>query len=243
MAHKVEEPAPQRKDPQVIWSGNEALQLPKISGRHGFDRRPCSRSDFTEIEIPALLPQYTSTNDLHTPQINSSYQLFPAKNLPSPIPPRSAGVVLKYQEQTPQPRDTTQGKRAVQDSILPEKNLVSLYMNHSAIMREKTKRDQHHLPEKTGPVHTAKMPSPLPYAPKRPALPQTAVPWVVEQQPPGPTGDNSLTALQIAKSLSEVDFFPTEHRGPSVPKQRLNYRNGPTMHGGRGWAKEVGQRF
>ncbi|XP_029020280.1 inositol polyphosphate phosphatase-like 1b isoform X2 [Betta splendens] len=240
VAHKVEEPPPQRTDPQLIWSGNEALQLPKISGRPGFDRRPCRRSDFTEIEIPALLPQYTSTNDLHTPQINSSYQLFPAKT-PSPVPPRSTNVLLKYQEQTSQPRDKTQAKKAVQDSILPENNLASLYMNHSAIIREKTKRDQHHLTEKALPVHTAKTPLPLPYSSKHLALSQAAVPWIVTPsvQPSGRTGDNSLTALQIAKSLSEVDFFPTEQRGPSVPSHRQNYRNGPTLHGDRGWMKEA----
>lgn len=241
VAHRVEEALPQRKDPQVIWSGSEALQLPKISDRQGFDRRPSRRSDFTEIEIPAILPQYTSTNDLHTPQINSSYQLFPAKN-PSPIPPSSSSALSQYQEQTSQPRDKCQGKSTVHDSILPEKNLRNLYMNHSAIIREKSRRDQHHyLPEKTNPIHAAKAPSAFPYTSKHLAHCQPAVPWIVDQQPSGPTGDNSLTALQIAKSLSEVDFFPTEHRGPSIPNQRPNYRNGPTMHGDRGysWEKEV----
>lgn len=61
---------------------------------------------------------------------------------------------------------------------------------------------------------------------------------MVEQKPPGPTGDNSLTALQIAKSLSEVDFFPTQQSGPSTPNQRPGYRNGPTMHGERGYSLE-----
>uniref|UniRef100_A0A4W6EHK8 phosphatidylinositol-3,4,5-trisphosphate 5-phosphatase n=1 Tax=Lates calcarifer TaxID=8187 RepID=A0A4W6EHK8_LATCA len=107
---RVEEALPQQRDPQVIWSGNEALQLPKISGRQGFDRRPCRRSDFTEIEIPAVLPQYTPTNDLHTPQTNSSYQLFPAKD-PSPISPPSSNAVSQYQEQTSQPRDKYQEQR------------------------------------------------------------------------------------------------------------------------------------
>uniref|UniRef100_A0A3Q1IVN3 phosphatidylinositol-3,4,5-trisphosphate 5-phosphatase n=1 Tax=Anabas testudineus TaxID=64144 RepID=A0A3Q1IVN3_ANATE len=241
VAHKIEEALPQRRDPQVIWSGNEALQLPKISGRQAFDRRPCRRSDFTEIEIPAILPQYTSTNDLHTPQINSSYQLFPAKN-PSPIPPPSSSSLSQYQEQTSQPRDKYQSKCTVQDSILPEKNLRNLYMNHSVIIREQSRRDQHHhLPERTNPIRAAKAPSAFPYTPKHLAHSQKTVPWIIEQQPPGPTGDNSLTALQIAKSLSEVDFFPTEQKDPSIPNHRPNYRNGPTMHGDRGysWEKEV----
>lgn len=242
MARRVEEALPLRRDPQVIWSGNEALQLPKISGRQGFDRRPCRRSDFTEIEIPAVLPQYAATNDLHTPQTNSSYQLFPAKN-PSPIPPPSSNAMSQYQEQTSQPRDKYQGKSIVQDSILPEKNLRNLYMNHSAIIREKARRDQHQLlPERTKPIRAAKVPSAFPYVPTHFAHCQASVPWKVDQQPPGPTGDNSLTALQIAKSLSEVDFFPTEQRGPSIPNQRPSYRNGPSMHGDRGytWEKEVG---
>lgn len=225
----------------MIWSGNEALQLPKISGRQGFDRRPCRRSDFTEIEIPAVLPQYTPTNDLHTPQTNSSYQLFPAKT-PSPIPPPSSNAIPQYQEQTAQPRDKYQ-KKIAQDSILPEKNLRNLYMNHSAIIREKARRDQPQLlPERTNPVRAAKAPSAFPYISTHLSHSHTSVPWMVDQQPPAPTGDNSLTALQMAKSLSEVDFFPTVQRGPSILNQRPGYRNGPSMHGDRGysWEKEVG---
>ncbi|XP_030002215.1 inositol polyphosphate phosphatase-like 1b [Sphaeramia orbicularis] len=235
---RSQEALPQRRDPQVIWSGNEALQLPKISGRQSFDRRPCRRSDFTEIEIPVILPQYTPTNDLPAPQTNSSYQLFPAKN-PSPITPPSSGAISQYQEQTSQPREKYHKKNTVQDSVLPEKNLRNLYMNHSAIIREKTSRDQHQLlPERTNPIRSAKAPPVFPYAQTQIAHSQASVPWQVDQQPPGPTGDNSLTALQIAKSLSEVDFFPTEQRGPSI-QQRPNYRNGPNMHGGYSWEKEV----
>ncbi|XP_039976189.1 inositol polyphosphate phosphatase-like 1b isoform X2 [Xiphias gladius] len=241
VARKLEEALPQQRDPQVIWSGNEALQLPKISGRHGFDGRPCRRSDFTEIEIPAILPQYTPTNEVHTPQTNSSYQLFPAKDL-SPMPPPASNAISQYQEETSQTRDKYQGKNIIQDSILPEKNLRNLYMNHSAIIREKARRDQHQLlPEKTGPIRAAKAPSPFPYTPTHLVHCQPSVPWMVDQQPPGPTGDHSLTALQIAKSLSEVDFFPTEQRGPTLPNQRPSYRNGPSAHGDRGysWEKEV----
>lgn len=242
VGRRLEEAQPaQRKGPQVIWSGNEALQLPKISGRQGFERRPCRRSDFTEIEIPAIPPQYTPTNDLHTPQTNSSYQLFPAKD-PPPIPPSSSNAVSQYQEQTSQPRDKYQGKSVGQDSILPEKNLRNLYMNHSAITRKEARRDHHHLlPERTKPVRTAKGPPPSSYISTHLACCQVPVPWMLEQ-PPGPTGDNSLTALQMAKSLSEVDFFPTEQRGPSIPSQRTGFRNGPSVHGDRGysWETEVG---
>ncbi|XP_029367782.1 inositol polyphosphate phosphatase-like 1b isoform X1 [Echeneis naucrates] len=239
VARRVEETLPGQKDPQVIWSGNEALQLPKVSGRQGFDRRPCRRSDFTEIEIPAIMPQYIPTNDIHAP--NSSYQLFPAKD-PSPISPPSSHVISQYQEQNSQLRDKYQGKNIGQDSILPEKNLRNLYMNHSAIIREKARRNQHqHLPERTNPLRAAKAPPAFPYTPTHLAHCQVSAPWVVDQQPTGPTGDNSLTALQIAKSLSEVDFFPTEQIGPTIPNQRPGYRNGPSMPGDRGysWDKEV----
>lgn len=237
MAHRVEEPLPQRRDPQVVWAGNEALQLPKISGRQGFERRPCRRSDFTEIEIPAVLPQYSPSNELQTPQTNSSYQLFPAKN-PSPIPAPSSNAMTPYQEQPAQPRDKFQSKNIVQDSVLPEKNLRNLYMNHSEIIREKSRRDQHQLlPERTSPMRAAKAPSAFPYIPTHLPHSQASVSWTTEQQPPPPTGDNSLTALQIAKSLSEVDFFPTS---PSVPNHRPGYRNGPSVHADRGYSWEKG---
>lgn len=219
-----------RKDPQVVWSGKEALQLPKISGHQG---RVCRRSDFTEIEIPAILMQCTPTNDLHSPHTNSSYQLFPTQTQ-SPTP-------SQYHERNSKARDKSKDNKVVQDSVLPEKNLRNLYINHSAIIRDETGRDQHEPAERTKAVHAAQAPLPFPYVPTQVAQSQDFVPWVVEQKPPGPTGDNSLTALQIAKSLSEVDFFPAELRGPFTPGQRLAFRNGPSMKGGRGcsWEKEV----
>ncbi|XP_041846463.1 inositol polyphosphate phosphatase-like 1b isoform X2 [Melanotaenia boesemani] len=230
---RAEEVLPQRRDPQVIWSGNEALQLPKVSGRQGFDKRPCHRSDFTEIEIPAILPQCTPARDIHTSPTNSSYQLFPAKN-PSPIPPPSCNAIPQYQERTSQPREKYQGKvNYVQDSVQPECNVRNLYMNHSAVIRDKVRRDHiQPLPAGANAIQAAKS-SALPYNPTHLAHHQGSVPWLVEKQSPGPTGDNSLTALQIAKSLSEVDFFPLVQRGPSIL--------GPSMHGDRNysWEKEV----
>ncbi|XP_056898741.1 inositol polyphosphate phosphatase-like 1b isoform X1 [Takifugu flavidus] len=224
-------PPVQRKHPQVVWSGKEALQLPKISGHHG---RVCRRSDFTEIEIPDVSIQSPPTNDLHSPHANSSYQLFPTQS-PSPTPPPA-----RYRERTSQPRDQPKDRKAAQDSMLPEKNRKNLYINHSAIIRDETGRDQHEPAERPNALPTAKAPLPFPYAPTQVAQRQEFVPWVVGQKPPGPTGDNSLTALQIAKSLSEVDFFPAELRGPSTPSQRSGYGNGPSVQGGRGysWEKE-----
>ncbi|KAM9740996.1 inositol polyphosphate phosphatase-like 1b isoform 2-T2 [Menidia menidia] len=233
---RVEEALPKPRDPQVIWSGNEALQLPKVSGRQGFDRRPCRRSDFTEIEIPSILPQPQS--DFQISQANSSYQLFPARD-PSPIPKPSCNAIPQYQEQASKSREKYQGKVNAQDSIQTKSNARSLYMNHSAIIREKNRRDQHQLlPTMTNAIQAAKSPSALPYIPAHLANCQASAPWIIAKQQ---TGDNSLTALQIAKSLSEVDFFPSEQRGPSVVSHRVNFGNGPSKHGDRGysWEKEV----
>uniref|UniRef100_A0A8C7M8G3 phosphatidylinositol-3,4,5-trisphosphate 5-phosphatase n=1 Tax=Oncorhynchus kisutch TaxID=8019 RepID=A0A8C7M8G3_ONCKI len=124
---RVEESPPPRRDPQVVWAGDSALQLPKLFGGRGCDRKSPRRSDFTEIEIPGILPHYPSTNDHHPPQTNSSYQLFPAKD-PSPIP-LAPSPTSHYHEQPIQPRPSK--NNVVQDSILPAKNLRNMYMNHS----------------------------------------------------------------------------------------------------------------
>ncbi|KAM9833080.1 inositol polyphosphate phosphatase-like 1b isoform X1 [Syngnathus typhle] len=236
----IEEALPQRRDPHVIWAGNEALQLPKISGKHVFNTKPCRRSNFTEIEIPAVLPQYAAASaQLQMPQGNSSYELFPAKK-PSPISPPSSKSPSQCQEYISKPK--YRAKNICHDSILPEKNLRNLYMNQSAIMRQKARRD---LPERTDPIRKTKAPPvfqftpvPVPLSHSRPA------PWVTEQQQQqqsGRTGDNSLTALQIAKSLSEVDFFPSKQGAPSYPSQKSGYRNEPAFHMERrhSWENEV----
>lgn len=230
VGHRSDDAPPtQRKDPQVVWSGKEALQLPKISGHHG---RVCRRSDFTEIEIPAILIQRTPNNDLRSLHTNPSYQLFPTQT--------QSTTPSQYHDRNLQARDNSKDYKAVRDSILPEKNLRNLFINHSAIITDETGRDQHDPAERTNAVHAAKAPLPFPYAPTQVAQSQEFVPWVVEQKPPGLMGDNSLTALQIAKSLSEVDFFPAELKGPFTPSQ-VGYRNDPSMNGGRGysWEKEV----
>uniref|UniRef100_A0A8C7ZC86 phosphatidylinositol-3,4,5-trisphosphate 5-phosphatase n=1 Tax=Oryzias sinensis TaxID=183150 RepID=A0A8C7ZC86_9TELE len=208
---RAEEALSSRKDPQVIWSGSEALQLPKVSERQGFDRRLHRRSDFTEIEIPAVLPQCSLTSDFPASQTSSSYQLFP-------IPP---------------------------DCTKPESS-SSTYMNHSAIIRQKNRLDQHQLhPTQNNVIQAIKSPPALPYTPTHLQKCHFSSAWPATAQQPhgpsGPTGDNSLTALQIAKSLSEVSFFPAEQRSPSFPSHRGNYRNGPFKHGDQGysWEKEV----
>lgn len=234
-----ESPPAHRTDQQVIWSGKEALQLPKLSGRQGFGRRPFRRSDFTEIEIPVIPPQLGAGSDFYTPALTSSYQLFPDKN-PSPVVNHSSNPSLQDQEQTPQPR--YQSKSIVKETKLPEKNLRNLHMNHSVVIREESRQEQL-LPNRSKPVKAAKISSAFPYVPPSPMADcRTAVPWLVEQHLPGCTGDNSLTALQMAKSLSEVDFFPFEQRtNHAVHASRPRYRNDHSVpgEGGYCWEKEV----
>lgn len=216
---------PQHRDPQVIWSGNEALQLPKVSGRPGFERRPNRRADFTEIEIPAMLPQYA--DDLHTSQTASSYQLFPAKSL---LPISAPSSISQHQDQTSQHKEKCI-QNASRNSVLPEKNLKNMYMNHSVIIRDKLVNDN-------PPVRLDKPPRVVPFVPTKTERSQASVPWQVDCQTPFLTGDNSLTALQMAKSLSEVDFFPTEEKRDSKPlKHKKSHKI--SVEREYSWVKEV----
>lgn len=236
---RVEEAPPPRRDAQVVWAGDSALQLPKLSVGRGYDKKSARRSDFTEIEIPGILPHYSSSNDHHPPQANSSYQLFPAKN-PSPIPPApNPTTTSHYHEQPIQPRKNN----VVQDAILPAKYLRNMYTDHSAVIRETPRRGQPrvHQQEQASPVRSSKPTSLYPYVSTHVPHVQASASWVAEQQVE-PLGDHSLTALQIAKSLSEVDFFPVDLRAPSTPGQRPAQRNDLAMSTERGycWEKEVG---
>lgn len=81
-----------------------------------------------------------------------------------------------------------------------------------------------------------------PYMSTRVPLSKAAAPWVVDQTPAA-SGDNSLTALQIAKSLSEVDFRPACKKYPSNQRSALpkhygyDYTLAPET--GNCWEKEV----
>uniref|UniRef100_A0A6Q2YTK0 phosphatidylinositol-3,4,5-trisphosphate 5-phosphatase n=1 Tax=Esox lucius TaxID=8010 RepID=A0A6Q2YTK0_ESOLU len=200
---KVEETPPHHRDPQVVWAGDIAMQLPKLSGGRGSDRKSSRRSDFTEIEIPSNLPRYPSSNDHHPPR-TSSYQLFPP----------------------------------------PVKTLVDVYKNRSAIVRELPCRERPrvHRLERASPALSSKPPVLYPYGSTRGSRNQASAPWVVEPSA-GPPGDHSLTALQMAKSLSEVDFSPVELGVPFTPRQRPAQRNDPSTAAERGycWEKEVSE--
>uniref|UniRef100_A0A3P8ZF05 phosphatidylinositol-3,4,5-trisphosphate 5-phosphatase n=1 Tax=Esox lucius TaxID=8010 RepID=A0A3P8ZF05_ESOLU len=228
---KVEETPPHHRDPQVVWAGDIAMQLPKLSGGRGSDRKSSRRSDFTEIEIPSNLPRYPSSNDHHPPR-TSSYQLFP----PAPSPTTTS----HYHEQPTQPRPGQ--NHIVPGSVQPVKTLVDVYKNRSAIVRELPCRERPrvHRLERASPALSSKPPVLYPYGSTRGSRNQASAPWVVEPSA-GPPGDHSLTALQMAKSLSEVDFSPVELGVPFTPRQRPAQRNDPSTAAERGycWEKEV----
>ncbi|MEQ2216595.1 hypothetical protein XENOCAPTIV_018961 [Xenoophorus captivus] len=152
------------------------------------------------------------------------------------MPAPSTNALPQFQEQTSRIRERCPGKlNVVQDSMQPESNI---YINHSEIGKKKARGDHQLLPLRTNAIRI-KSPSLLPYTPTPLTQCQHSVSWIVDKQPR--TGDNSLTALQIAKSLSEVDFFPSEEKGLSTARQRASYGNGPSILGDRGcsWDKEV----
>lgn len=244
LRRKEEEPHP-RKDPPVVWSRESAVQLPRVTGGHVPERKAPRRSDFTEIEIPGCLPPYMPPCERMSqpsPQHGTSYQLFPAKQPPPPSLPSSSSV-------TP-PKDYHLQSRAIKaavatEAVIPVKNLRNMYMNHAAITREmqrpspkemvRKERPRMHL-ECTNPGRNG--PPLYPYMSTRVPRCEASAPWVVEK-PSAPAGDHSLTALQIAKSLSEVDFQPAEskskyrpssHSHSHRPKQHRNQGLHPSVH-------------
>ncbi|KAG7268786.1 LOW QUALITY PROTEIN: hypothetical protein CRUP_018341 [Coryphaenoides rupestris] len=244
--------------PQVIWSGDEVLQLPQLTAAgnagNASDRKSARRSNFTEIEIPAAPSPYSQINDLHLhhrTNSSNSYQLFPSKT-PPPLPaPVQSNSVPHSHERLPPARTKCPGPAVTHAAVTPPappappgKHLASMYVNHSAIARESTRRTPPRPPpdERASPHQGPKPPSLFPYASTRlPLACKASAPWKVEQQHhqhlqqqqqqqqqqhvSRPAGDNSLTALQIAKSLSEMDFFPPDLGAQYVTQQRPGQRN------------------
>ena len=233
----------------MVWSRDSVVQLPRVTGGHVPERKAPRRSDFTEIEIPGCLPPYMPPGDRPSqpsPQHGTSYQLFPTKQPPPSLPSSSSIHPSK---------DYHLQSRVIKASVAPEtvisvKNLSNMYINHSAITRE-TQRPQKEPVRKERPrlhleqTSTGRNGPPLyPYMSARAPRCEASAPWVVEQ-PPAPSGDNSLTALQIAKSLSEVDFQPAESKSkyrPTLrPKQHRNHGHHPALasEGSYCWEKEA----
>ncbi|XP_022539992.2 inositol polyphosphate phosphatase-like 1b isoform X2 [Astyanax mexicanus] len=248
MLRKVEDdPSPKES---CAWIRDSAIQLPKVTGGHSHDRRAARRSDFTEIEIPGSLPPYAPPSDLSTqptPQPASSYQLFPG---PSPSNPSQN---QKNSMSNPSIHSQIQRSSITQESglnILPAKKLgQNAYMNHSVFARdvqrppkEMVKKDFSRLHQER-PVPARNGPKLYPYMSSRVPRSEASVPWVVEHPPAASTGDNSLTALQIAKSLSEVDFLPTEKKYPSsyrsIQPRHYGYDYALASEASYCWEKEV----
>ncbi|XP_048087860.1 inositol polyphosphate phosphatase-like 1b isoform X2 [Alosa alosa] len=247
---RKDEEAHPRKEPQGVWARESVVQLPRVTGGNVPDRKPPRRSDFTEIEIPGCLPSYMPPCDRtsqSSPQHGTSYQLFPTKQPPPSLPTSSS---------VPPPKDYHLQSRIIKaggamEAVIPVKNLRNMYMNHAAITREMQRPSQKEPvrkerprinPERTTPGRNG--PPLYPYMSTRVPRCEASAPWVVEP-PPGPCGDHSLTALQIAKSLSEVDFQPAESKSkyqPSHrPKQHRNQGNhpAPATEASYCWEKEV----
>ncbi|XP_035388191.1 inositol polyphosphate phosphatase-like 1b isoform X2 [Electrophorus electricus] len=238
---KVEED-PLPVEPSVVWAKDSVIQLPKVTGGNSHDRRAVHRSDFTEIEIPGSLPPYVAPCESSAPQITSSYQLFPGPDLPNPSGNhKNSSSNVSFQSQI-------QRDSVARESELPDTKLGKLCMDHSVFGRdvqrphkETVKKDHpraHH--ERLLPRHNG--PKRHPCLPTRVSLHQASVPWVVEQ-PPAALGDHSLTALQIAKSLSEVDFPPTskKHSPSHRPLQPKGYDYALRSAASYCWEKECVQ--
>ncbi|CAL8331716.1 unnamed protein product, partial [Gadus morhua 'NCC'] len=253
VAPRAADPPPKPRAPQVVWSGDEALQLPKLTAAgNAPDRKSARRSNFTEIEIPNAPSPYSQINDLHLhhhTNSSNSYQLFPSKS-PPPLPPAQSQSIAHAHEHLPQAKAKGPGVApTVAHTPAPGKNLASMYVNHPAIPRESPRRDPPMPPpERAGPLQGLKHPSLFPYASTRlPLACKASAPWKVEQQhrqqqhqqhAARPAGDHSLTALQIAKSLSEMDFFPPDMGSQYVAQQRSGQRNGPGTPAERGYCRE-----
>ncbi|KAJ8351240.1 hypothetical protein SKAU_G00227160 [Synaphobranchus kaupii] len=236
-------PAP-RRDPQVVWARDSVLQLPRLLGR-GQDTKAPRRSDFTEIEIPGCLAQFHTSNERQPhpqpqpqPQPGSSYQLFPAQDKPPIIhsPKGSPNNSLQPKERAPY-RDAHRDQRSVyQDPPVPARETARLY--------KETSRKDHPRIHQDRPLSVRKGPPLYPYVSTRVPLCEPATPWLSEPLQVGPPGDNSLTALQIAKSLSEVDFLPGDRTiyGPQkvIGRQKgLRYDLSVTTEKAYCWEKEV----
>ncbi|MBN3297493.1 SHP2B phosphatase, partial [Amia calva] len=238
------------REPLAVWSKDCVLQLPRVSVGASHDSRTPRRSNFTEIEIPGCLPDYRSPRDCQ-PQTGSSYQLFPAKD-------RSTG--------TGSPRDMPHTSLYKDQPLYKDcmgKDLASLYQDHKSLymdqrgwVKEKplSYHDQSKLykdqfsskrcrlyKERSPSVHKSALFYPSAHTPQSEAMAS----WVVEPLA-GTSGDHSLTALQIAKSLSEVDFQPVDTEY-SVPRRQGQGRDPGyertcrTQSGIRGciWEREV----
>uniref|UniRef100_W5NDH9 phosphatidylinositol-3,4,5-trisphosphate 5-phosphatase n=1 Tax=Lepisosteus oculatus TaxID=7918 RepID=W5NDH9_LEPOC len=231
------------REPQAVWCRNSVLQLPRVSVGASLDGKAPRRSNFAEIEIPGCLPYYKPPRE-HQPQTPSSYQLFPAKDKPALASPAKP---------TPNPNTHVYKDHSLyegyggNDSPLSHEQRKHSYTSHAmwtkgqpALPGDSTDQSRLH----RGPASSAHRPPSIyslvpPTQSRSPAL----APWIAGLQT-RPSGDHSLTALQIAKSLSEVDFQPTgsEYSVPRSQGMNPNYNIPRSSRSGKHgcfWEKEA----
>uniref|UniRef100_A0A672P3D3 phosphatidylinositol-3,4,5-trisphosphate 5-phosphatase n=1 Tax=Sinocyclocheilus grahami TaxID=75366 RepID=A0A672P3D3_SINGR len=241
---RVEEIPPSSKESQVEWAKDAVIQLPRVTGGHSHGKRSARRSDFTEIEIPGSLTSYKSSCETRElTSTASSYQLFPGPDVPNTSPNQrhttSSNTSLQLQSYK---------NNMTQDSILSVKKVTNSYMNSSvfsrdiqAPLKEKVRKDYHRL-HQGQPMPMRNGPKLYPYISTRVPIHESSIPWIVEQ-PTTASGDNSLTALQMAKSLSEVDFQPVDRKYQynqiSSQQRHHGYDYGLASERNYSWEKEV----
>lgn len=240
---RVEEIPSSNKESQVVYAKD--MPLPRVTGGHSHGKRSARRSDFTEIEIPGSLAHHKSSCETQSELMStaSSYQLFPGPDVPNTSPNQrhttSSNTSLLLQSHK---NNTTQ------DSVLSVKKVTNSYTNSSvfsqdiqAPLKEKNRKDYQSL-HQDQPLSMINGPKLYPYIYTRAPVHDFSVPRIVEQ-PTTASGDNSLTALQIAKSLSEVDFQPVDRKYQfnQMPSQQRHhgYNYGLASERNYSWEKEV----
>uniref|UniRef100_A0A8C1N426 phosphatidylinositol-3,4,5-trisphosphate 5-phosphatase n=1 Tax=Cyprinus carpio TaxID=7962 RepID=A0A8C1N426_CYPCA len=242
---RVEEiPSPSKESPEE-WAKDAVIQLPRVTGGHSHGKRSARRSDFTEIDIPGSLAPYESSCETQSELTStaSSYQLFPGPDVPNTSPNQrhttSSNASLQLQSHK---------NNMTQDSVLSVKKVTNSYMNSSvfsrdiqAPLKEKDRKDYHRL-HQGRPMPMRNGPKLYPYMSTTAPVHESSVPWIVEQSTTT-SGDNSLTALQIAKSLSEVDFQPVDrnYQYNQISSQQRHHGYDYDLAGERNysWEKEV----
>uniref|UniRef100_A0AAY4D4S3 phosphatidylinositol-3,4,5-trisphosphate 5-phosphatase n=1 Tax=Denticeps clupeoides TaxID=299321 RepID=A0AAY4D4S3_9TELE len=237
-------------DSQVLLSRDSVLPLPRLSGGRSEERKCPRRSDFTEIEIPGCLPPYVPDCDHQSQALTcTSYQLFPAPKSPHSVY-SSGGISPSKEQHLP-----SHSVRTNTESLLPVKILRNMYMNHSAIPGGIQRPQREHIKKEHSRV-TPSGPSLYAYMSTRVPQSHTSASGIGEHpQPSISTGDHSLTALQIAKSLSEVDFLPMgctsrhlliqsmtqkKDRGSALATKGVYYTNRQvSFHGAPGTVREL----
>uniref|UniRef100_A0A8C2FYE7 phosphatidylinositol-3,4,5-trisphosphate 5-phosphatase n=1 Tax=Cyprinus carpio TaxID=7962 RepID=A0A8C2FYE7_CYPCA len=242
---RVEEIPSSSKESQVVYAKDPVIQLPRVTGGHSHGKRSARRSDFTEIEIPGSSAPYKSSCETQSELMStaSSYQLFPGPDVPNISPNQRHTTSLNTSLLLQSHKNNT-----TQDSVLSVKKVTNSYMNSSvfsrdiqAPLKEKVRKDYQRL-HQDRPPSMRNEPKLYPYISTTVPIHEPSVPWIVEQ-PSTASGDNSLTALQIAKSLSEVDFQPVDRKYQfnQMPSQQRHhgYNYGLASERNYSWEKEV----